>query len=85
LRALQLLRSAAAKTYTAGQAELQLIASHRMTPEDMLLTLRDLVALHEALCYRNAFKVNGKHTNLLYCQKVIRFAKLPIDLVCNIG
>jgi len=56
-----------------------------MTPEDMLLTLRERLGLQEALCHRTAFKVSGKHTNLLHCQNEIRFAKLPIDLVRIIG
>lgn len=51
----------------------------------MLLTLRELVALQEALCYRYAFEVNIKHTNLLHCQKEIRFVLLPIDLVRIFG
>ena len=53
----------AAKTYTAGQAGLQLIPSHRMTPEDMLLTLREVVGLQRELCQGAAFEVSGKHMN----------------------
>jgi hypothetical protein len=94
LQALQVLRDVAAKTCTAGQAELQLIASHRMTPEDMLLTLRELLELQEVWCHRTAFKVNGKHRNrhgkhtnwhgkhtfLMHVQTEVRLDKLPIDL-----
>jgi hypothetical protein len=92
LQAFQVLRDAATKTYTAAQAELHLIAAHRMTPEDMLLTLRELLGLQEAWCHRTAFKVNGKHTNrygkhtfLMHVQTEVRLAKLPIDLGRIIG
>jgi hypothetical protein len=89
LRAVQPIKAAAAKTYTAGQVELPLIASHRVTPEDILLTLRELLkAIRSAVlldCILGKWKTHESTSvientrNYFTAQTELRFVKLLIS------